>query len=68
MGFEKKYELRLDIFKASEEWIRKFKSNHRIVSRKITKFISHNYTKEELDINQTAKDFVNENKHLFKHG
>ena len=27
-------------FKASEKWLREFKSKHRIVSRKITKFVS----------------------------
>lgn len=57
------------LFKASDSWITRFKKSHRIVSRKITKFITKK-TVEDLDNLQQASDnFVNIVKSLIeKHG
>jgi hypothetical protein len=59
---KKKLELNLESFKASKKWLWKFKSYHRIVSRKITRFVSSRHTKEKSEILATANLFVNSTK------
>ena len=64
-ALKKKNEVKLDNFKASKEWIRKFKINHRVVSRKITKFVTHSFSKSEADILIKANNFVGNSKQYF---
>lgn len=45
-------------FAASKAWIYNFKRHYRIKSRKITKFVSRSYTKDELELQKSATDFV----------
>jgi hypothetical protein len=55
---KKKLELGLENFNASTKWLWKFKSYHRIVSRKITHFVTSRHTTEKSDILAAANSFV----------
>jgi hypothetical protein len=65
-AIKKLNEISLQNFDASKRWIWKFKHQHRIVSRKITKFVTRNYSKERDDQISTANLFVNSTKLLLK--
>lgn len=45
-------------FKASNDWLWKFKKRHRIVSRKINKFITRKTVEEEVDLRKNGEKFV----------
>ena len=45
-------------FKASDFWLRKFKKAHRIVSRKINKFITKETLEDKETVNQEVSKFV----------
>lgn len=45
-------------FKASKKWLKKFKAAHRIVSRKINKFISRKTLEETSELDEKATAFV----------
>jgi len=51
-------EVDLPRFKASRRWCLTFKRNHRIRSRKITKFVTRAQIAKADDISQKARDFV----------
>jgi hypothetical protein len=65
-AIKKRNEISLQNFNASERWIWKFKHQHRIVSRKITKFVTRNHSKERDDQILTANLFVNSTKLFLK--
>ncbi|XP_071641522.1 uncharacterized protein [Temnothorax longispinosus] len=46
------------IFKASPSWIARFKKSHRIVSRKVTKFVTRKTLEDFVDLQKTANDFL----------
>ncbi|XP_071581536.1 uncharacterized protein [Temnothorax nylanderi] len=46
------------IFKASPSWIARFKKSHRIVSRKVTKFVTRKTLEDSVDLQKTANDFL----------
>ena len=66
-ALNKQKELKINGFNASRNWIWKFKVANRIRSRKITKFITHNYSQENNNINETANLFVNSCESYFQH-
>ncbi len=51
-------EIHLEGFTASSRWIWKFKKANRIVSRKVTKFITRSYNEQLEDAQKRAKNFV----------
>lgn len=53
-------------FKASKYWLRNFKKAHRIVSRKINKFVTKKTLEEADFLRSQARTFVNEIKNLIK--
>lgn len=57
-ALESNKEIQLENFKASKWWIRQFKIANSIVSRKITKFVSIKFSKQQKDIEANAKCFV----------
>ncbi len=61
-AIKKKNEISLQNFTASNMWLWKFKRQYRIVSRKITKFVTRNYSREKDDQISTANMFVNSTK------
>ena len=46
-------------FKASRSWVQQFKSKHDIVSRKITKFVTHSAVDNMKDLQQQGENFRN---------
>ncbi|XP_071572277.1 uncharacterized protein [Temnothorax nylanderi] len=46
------------IFKASPSWIARFKKSHRIVSRKVTKFVTRKTLEDSVDLQKTTNDFL----------
>ncbi len=60
-------EMGINDFQASANWILQFKKVHRIGSRKITKFVSRNYARDEAMIEQAASDFVETTKTKLVH-
>lgn len=46
------------IFKASHSWIARFKKSHRIVSRKVTKFVTRRTLEDSVDLQQSADNFL----------
>lgn len=64
-SLKKNQEISLSNFRASHQWIWKLKNANGIVSRKITKFITHNFTRENLNIQETAKQFVESSRQYF---
>jgi hypothetical protein len=65
-AIKRRNEISLQNFDASHQWIWKFKHQHRIVSRKITKFVTRNYSKERDNQISTANLFVNSTKSFLK--
>lgn len=56
-------------FKASDYWLFKFKKTHRIVNRKINKFISKTTIESAESINNAAEKFISDVKpHIIKFG
>ena len=55
-----KNELKMPWFKASRWWIQQFKSKHNIVSRKITKFVTHSAVDNMKDLQQQSENFKND--------
>jgi len=53
-----KLQLSADFFKASEKWIYNFKQRHRIVSRKINKFITQKTLRDANKLKIKANNFV----------
>ena len=47
------------LFKASRKWIYYFEKAHRIVSRKVTKFLTHKTIEDEV-LKTKATEFVNQ--------
>ena len=64
-ALQKANELNLPNFKASRKWLDKFKKSQRIVSRKITKFVSSDYVEKQEEIENMALSFVHEAKEMF---
>lgn len=46
------------IFKASHSWIARFKKSYRIISRKVTKFVTRRTLEDSADLQQSANDFL----------
>jgi hypothetical protein len=63
-AIRKSNELSPEKFTVSKMWLWRFKQQYRIVSRKITKFVTRNYSKERDDQISTANLFVNSSKLL----
>lgn len=59
-ALQAKGEIQYDSFKASHWWIWHFKKVHKIVSRKITKFITRSTHSDVDELRSTAQRFVNE--------
>ncbi|KAF4525954.1 hypothetical protein B566_EDAN000745 [Ephemera danica] len=51
-------DVKLEGFKASNTWLLSFKKKNRIVSRKITKFVTKSKVKESVETEAAAKSFV----------
>ncbi|XP_076634339.1 uncharacterized protein LOC143348226 [Colletes latitarsis] len=51
-------------FKASKTWLYNFKKAHRIMSRKVTKFVTRKPIEDDVVLKDKATDFVNEVKPL----
>jgi hypothetical protein len=58
----KRRENGLENFTASRDWLWRFKSQNRIVSRKITRFVTSSYSREKTNLIDTADLFVNSSK------
>ncbi len=63
-ALKRNMEITLPNFTASHSWLWRFKTQNRIVSRKITKFVTRNYSKERMDFIKTANLFVDSTKHF----
>ncbi len=59
------HDIGMHAFKASSTWIAGFKKHFRICSRKITKFVSRSFARDEESILQLARDFVETAKSKF---
>jgi len=46
------------IFKASPSWVARFKKSHRIVSRKVTKFVTKRTIEDSVNLQETTDNFV----------
>lgn len=46
------------IFVASHSWVSRFKKSHRIVSRKVTKFITRRTLEDSVNLQKTSDDFL----------
>jgi hypothetical protein len=57
-AIKKGNEISLQNFTASNMWLWRFKQQYGIVSRKITKFVTRNYSKDRADQISTANLFV----------
>ena len=55
---KKKIEIGMQNFTASSRWLWKFKRHYRIVSRRITRFVTSSYSKEKVNIIASANRFV----------
>jgi hypothetical protein len=67
INFNKKIDVK--DFKASNNWVWKFKQKNRIISRKITKLITSKHNNENTKSQEMAKDFVEKVKPLIiNHG
>ena len=53
-------------FRASIGWISRFKQKMKLVSRKVTKYVSHNDVNKSEDIEMNAKKFVESARNIFK--
>lgn len=53
-------------FKASKSWLAKFKSNRRIVSRKITKFLGKSHVMDIEKVKADAAKFVEDIRNLIQ--
>lgn len=53
-----KVNLSHDLFKAYSKWVHNFKNQHRIVSRKINKFVIQTKLRKKDDLKQIADEFV----------
>lgn len=51
-------EMPADRFKASDTWVREFKNRHRIVSRKITKYVTRKQLSDTESLQKSAAEFI----------
>jgi hypothetical protein len=65
-ALNKQKEIQIEGFKASHNWVWKFKNANRIVSRKVTKIVTESYSKERSNINTTAELFVRSCENYFE--
>ena len=63
-GLHKANELGLSTFKASRNFINTFKTENRIVSRKVTKYVT-NINERNVNIEEIAREFVSNTNELF---
>jgi len=54
------------IFQASYSWVSRFKKTHRIVSRKVTNFVTRRTLEDSVDLQKTTDDFLNTVKPLIE--
>ena len=54
------------IFKASHSWVSTFKKFHRIVSKKITKFVTRRIIEDSVNLQNTADNFLSTMKSLIE--
>jgi len=47
------------IFKASHSWVSRFKKTYRIVSRKVTNFVTRRTLEDSVNLQKTTDDFLN---------
>ena len=59
-ALEKSRELRLDSFRGSHWWVNEFKKRNKIVSRRVTNFISYRHEVQQDEIEQSALVFTGE--------
>jgi hypothetical protein len=65
-AIKRNIEISLPYFTASHSWLWRFKTQNRIVSRKITKFVTRSYSKERMDLIKTANLFIDSTKHFIQ--
>ena len=58
MALKANLEVGLEGFTASKHWIARFEDLHNVCDRKITKFVTEKYSREEVERFKIAEDFV----------
>jgi len=68
MGLQAQQEIRNlnPIFKASHNWVSRFKKTHRIVSRKVTNFVTRRTLEDSVNLQKTTDDFLDTVKPLIE--